>query len=310
MTLPSLSIIIVSWNTRDLLAQCLRSVQVNLASVTPREAEILVVDNASVDGSAQMIQEHFPWVHLIQNQENVGFAKANNQALRVSSGQYVVLLNPDTEAHPDALISLVSFMEDYPGAGAAGSRLLNPDGTLQPSCSPAPTLRRETWRLFHLDALFPYASYRMQDWLLDRARQVDVVQGAALIVRRAALDHIGLLDEGYFIYSEEVDLCQRIREAGWYIYWVPQSEVVHYGGQSTQQVAAAMFLRLYQGKLLYFRKRHGLRSARIYKLVLVAAAGARLILSPLFLLGSPTARREHLAVASNYWRLLWALPRL
>ncbi len=302
-----LSIIIVNWNIRDLLAQCLASVY---AHPPDGEFEIFVVDNASTDGSAQMVRKRFPQVRLIENTKNVGFARANNQAIQQSAGCYVLLLNPDTEVHPGALEKLVRFMEAYPQAGAAGARLLNPDGTLQPSCHPAPTLSRELWRLFHLDALWTYACYPMAGWDLDTPREVDMIQGACLLLRREALDQVGLLDEDYFIYSEEVDLCHRLRQRGWKVYWVPQAQVIHYGGQSTQQVAADMFLRLYQGKVLYFRKHHGRLAVQAYKLILLIAALARLSLSPLAWLERPPLRQQHLARADHYRRLVMALPEM
>ncbi len=306
---PVLSIIIVSWNTRDLLARCLEAVErSNVRTFERLNVETFVVDNASTDGSAAMVRERFPWVRLIENAENVGFARANNQAIRQSTGRYVLLLNPDTEVQSGALEALLRFMEAQPQAAAAGARLLNPDGTLQPSCHPFPTLGRELWRLFHLDALRPYALYDMARWDLAGPREVDSVQGACMILRREALVQVGLLDEGYFIYTEEVDLCRRLRGAGWRIYWAPQAAVVHYGGQSTRQMPGEMFLRLYESKVRYFRKHHGRLAAGCYKLILLVAALARLLLSSLVWLERPPQRRQHLALAGHYRRLVRALP--
>ena len=304
------SILIVSWNTRDLLARCLATVSAEARRLGPGLVETCVVDNASSDGSAWMVREGFPGVRLLDNRVNVGFARATNQAIRDSTGRYLLLLNPDTEVAPGALEALVRFMDEHPRAGAAGARLFNPDGTLQPSCHPAPALSRELWRLFHLDALWPYACYPMATWDLHTPRQVDVVQGACLMVRRSALNDVGLLDEDYFIYSEEVDLCRRLRRRGWQVYWVPQAAVLHYGGRSTRQHARAMFVRLYQGKVLYFRKHHGRRAAQLYKAILLFAAAARLFLSPLAWLERPPDRQRHLTLAGHYWRLIWGLPRL
>jgi hypothetical protein len=305
-----LSVIIVNWNTRDLLAQCLESVSSSQISAAGHATEIFVVDNASTDDSSRMVRNRFPQVLLIENTENRGFARANNQAIRESTEGYVLLLNPDTDVQPGALDTLVRFMDAHPQAGAAGARLLNPDGTLQPSCHPVPTLSREFWRLFHLDALWPYACYHMARWDPDTPKEVDVVQGACVILRREALGQVGCLDEDYFIYSEEVDLCRRLRQRGWKVYWVPQAMVVHYGGQSTRQMAAAMFLCLYQSKILYFRKHHGWSMAQVYKLILLAAALARLVLSPLAWLERPPWRQQHLALAGHYRRLVRSLPRM
>jgi GT2 family glycosyltransferase len=301
----ALSIIVVNWNTRGLLAGCLASVY---AHPPKGKFEVFVVDNASTDGSVQLARESFPQVRLIENSENLGFARANNQAIRECTGRFVLLLNPDTEVQPGALETLIDFMDEQQAAGAAGARLVNPDGTLQPSCHPAPTLSRELWRLFHLDALHPYACYPMGRSDLETPHQVDVAGGACLVLRRDALRQVGLLDEDYFIFSEEVDLCHRLRQRGWEIFWVPQSVAMHHGGRSTQQVAAAMFLRLYQGKVLYFRKHHGRLAAQRYKLILLTAALARLLLCPLAWLERPPQRHQHLALADRYRRLVRALP--
>jgi GT2 family glycosyltransferase len=301
-----LSIVLVSWNTRALLVDCLNS----LKGALNGQMEVLVVDNASDDDTVAVLKTDFPWVKLIENGKNVGFASGNNQAIRQSIGDYVLLLNPDTVVLPGALDVLLKFMTENPGVGAVGSRVLNPDGTLQTSCYPAPTLPRELWRLFHLDALWPFGVYRMTDWPIDKNRQVDVLLGACILLRREVLDQIGLLDEKYFMYSEEVDLCYRVRRAGWLIFWAPEAKIIHYGGQSTNQVAGEMFLRLYEGKLIYFKKHYGRLVTQAYKLVILMTALSRLVLTPLAWLERPPQRRYHLALAGRYWRLVMALPDL
>jgi GT2 family glycosyltransferase len=311
MSAIDLSIVIVSWNTCRLLDECLQSVQNELAAQagkTDLHAEVFVVDNGSTDGSVEMVRTGYPDVHLIANQHNPGFAGANNQALELARGRYSLLLNPDTVVLPDGLGALVRFMDEHPRAGVAGSRLLNANHTLQPSCSPAPTLEGELWRMFHLDHFVPYGVYDMSQWSLTEARPVDSVQGAAMLVRRSAHEQVGLLDASYFMYSEEVDWCTRIKCAGWEIYWVPSSQIVHYGGQSSKQVADAMFLQLYRGKIQYFHKHWGRFATRAYKLVLALAAVVRLVLSPLALLEPYTRRRRHLGLARQYGLLLRALP--
>lgn len=299
-----LSIVIVSWNTCGLLRRCLASVYAHPA----REPfEVFVVDNASTDGSPEMAAREFPQVRLIANRENRGFAGGNNQAIPLSTGEYILLLNPDTEVYPGALQALVAHLDAHLSDGAAGARLLNPDGSLQESAYPRPTLLREAWRLFHLDSLRPLAVYPMGSWPVDRARPVDVLKGAALILRREALDAAGPLDEGYFMYSEEVDLCTRIQRAGWRLAWVPQAQVLHHEGQSTRQAARDMFLRLYQGKVRYFRQHYGAATAGTYKLVLLLASLARLAITPLAFFEPAPRRRQHLALSGNYGRLVWEL---
>ena len=297
------SIVIVNWNTRTLLADCLTSIYGN----PPTGAfEVLVVDNASTDGSVALVRHQFPLATLIVNEANVGFAAANNVGIRESKGEYILLLNSDTRVLPGALDELVKFLENHLGAGAAGSRLLNPDGSLQHSCSPLPTLVSEGMHLFHLD----YRRRRaMRDWDVNRPRQVDVLLGACLLVRREALEHVGVLDEGYFMYSEEVDFCRRLQEAAWTLHWVPQSQIVHYGGQSTRQLATAMFLRLYASKLRYFRKHDGAATGRVYKAILLAGAVFRLVVLPAALFLPRTRRVEEVALARRYFKLILSLPR-
>ena len=223
-----LSILIVNWNTRDLVAQCLQSLSHTADRLVerPREsgvlaygpylAEVIVVDNASADHSASTVREGFPWVRLLENARNAGFAPANNQAFQHSLGRYVLLLNSDTIVHAGAIEALVKFMDEYPRCGAGGARLLNADGSLQPSCHPMLTPWREFWRLIFLDPLWRQATYDMAKWNASSPRQVEAIKGACLIVRRAALETgQSLLDERYFMYTEEVDLCHRLALAGW-----------------------------------------------------------------------------------------------
>jgi GT2 family glycosyltransferase len=305
-----LSIIIVNWNTRELLHGCLKTVRLNIESIPASLIETLVVDNASSDGSGAMIREHFPWVQLIENQENGGFARGNNQAIRESRGRYVLLLNPDTELLDNALGVLVEYMDNHPHVGGVGARILNPDGTLQPSAHPFPTLRREFWRLFHLDALHAYSTYDMPAWDVEVAQSVDALLGACLLIRREALNTVGLLDEDYFMYSEEVDLCYRLKRSGWSLYWVPQARVIHYGGQSTKQVAAKMFLQLYRAKVQYFRKNQGRFSAQWYKLILLSASLPRLTLPWVYLVIRDQQRPQNVTLIRNYWQLLVNIPKM
>lgn len=302
-----ISIIIVNWNTRELLVDCIESIY---ASPPEGKFDIWVVDNFSSDGSPAMIRDSYPDVKFIENDENVGFAKANNQALRKSQGDYVLLLNPDTVVKANAISELIHFLDNNPDAGIAGARLINPDGTLQISAFPFPTLVREFWRMFHLDSAVCLSIYPMRKWNIDQAREVDTLLGACMLIRREAINQFGLFDEDYFIYSEEVDLCTRLKEAGWRLYWVPGAVVIHYGGISTQQVSEEMFLRLYEGKILYFRKHHSNLSVFVYKLILIAATITRLVLTPFALVEEPAKRDEYHTLSSNYRRLLKSLPGL
>jgi GT2 family glycosyltransferase len=317
---PDVSIVIVSWNTREVLGECLSSIMLPAArseayisqevEVDGLRCEVIVVDNASHDGTPEMVRQRFPSVRLIANDENIGFARANNQAFRVSSSRYLLMLNPDTRIQPGALRTLVEFVDRHPRAGAAGPRIVDSDGSLQTSCYPAPTLARELWRLFHLDEIHPYGCYDMERWDTNRAWAADAILGACMLLPRKAVDEVGPLDEDFFIYSEEIDLCKRLRERGWGVYWIPQAVVMHHGAQSTRQVPTDMFLRLYEAKVLYFRKHHGPVAAALYKLILAMAAMPRILASPICLLERCDRRRQHAVLADRYRRLVKALPAL
>lgn len=293
MSVP-LSIVIVSWNTRDLLAGCLQSIGHRGSQ------EIIVVDNASSDGSAMMVRERFPHVRLIENRSNVGFARANNQALEVAKGDYLLLLNSDTVVRPRALGSLLGFMQDHPRAGACGSRLLNSDGSLQPACHPMLTPGRELWRLVFLDRIWPRASYRMGAWDLVTPRRVDVIKGACLMLRREALDQVGPLDEAYFMYTEEVDLCYRLSQAGWELWYVPDAQVIHYGEASSKQAQEEMYIQLYRSKVQFYRKFGGERRAAQFRRYLRLAYTPRWIAAALAGAFSPALASQ----AGTYRRLL------
>ena len=305
-----LSIIIVNWNTRDMLSACLESVIQDLEQFAKGTVETIVVDNASDDDSVSMVKRQFPWAILAQNRENIGFARANNQAIEISQGEYILLLNSDTIVKTGALYALVDFLDKHPGVGIAGSRLLNPDGSLQESCHPAITVTRELWRLIHLDRLIPLSVYRMAQWPTDIPRLVDNVQGASMLLRRTLIEEIGVLDEQYFMYTEEVDLCQRARSKGWSIYWIPDSQIIHFGGQSSKQIETEMFLHLYLSKIKYIRKHYGRLSGWLYKLVLSLISAGRLFLSPFAWFMPQVKRNEYLTLAGHYRLLLYKLPRM
>lgn len=303
-----LSVVIVNWNTGKMLRDCVRSVLADRDVSGLLGIEAIVVDNNSSDGSALAILQDFPSVRVVANSENLGFARATNQGIRVSSGPFILLLNPDTEIIPGALPEMVRFMEVCPQAGAVGAMLLNPDGSLQISAYPEPTLLREAWRLFYLDKLRPLGSYDMAVWNRRMPREVDVLTGACLLLRREALDQCGLLDERFFIFSEDQDLCRRVKSHGWKIFWLPTARVIHCGGQSTRQVKLDMFVRLYREKVAYFRKHRGATTAAAYKAVLLGASVIRQVLSPVALLGGMEYRRRAFELARFYRRLVKELP--
>ena len=291
------SILIVSWNTRRLLLDCLQSID---ASPPRLDYEIWIVDNASGDGSAQAVRERFPGAQVIDSSTNLGFAGGNNLAAQHAQGQYLLLLNPDTVVHPQAIDRLVAFLEATPEAGAVGPRLLNPDSSPQISTYRTPGLFLEAWRLSDLDRLFPLSYYAGSH---PKPFMVEVLGGACILVRSEIFQSLGGFDANFFVYSEEVDLCLRIRQAGWRLYHLPGAKVVHYAGQSTRQARDPMFLELYRNKVRFFQKHYGSRQAAAYKSLLWMAAYTRILPGMLAgKLNSGSARR--LAEIGRQYRLL------
>lgn len=245
-----LSILIVNWNTPELLTRCLRAVDETVRSDARIRLETLVVDNGSSDDSAARVRTEFPWVRLIVNQHNLGFAGANNQAIQASRGEFILLLNSDAFLQGDAAQRLLFAMQNQPRIGIAGPALVYPDGRPQPSHGPLPGLRSEVLSLFGLDKRQPLTGVDAA-WF-----ETGMVSGACLMARRAVLDQIGLLDERFFMFSEEVDLCLRAHQAGWQVVHLPQVQVIHIGGGSTETSARRLGM-LYQAKLQYFAKHQG-----------------------------------------------------
>ena len=263
-----LSIIIVNWNTCNLLAKCLDSI---FQTVQISTYEIIVVDNNSTDGSADMVHTQFPAVRLIENQQNVGFTQANNQALAASCGRYVLLLNSDTEAQPGALDAMVRFMDAHPAAGAAGAHLLNSDGSFQASHTDFPTLWREFLILSSLGRALLRPSYPSYGPEVEKGlQQADYIEGACLLARREAVEQVGGLDEGFFMYAEEVDWCYRMKQAGWEVWYLPKVRVVHHGGGSSRQRKTRMEAELYRSRIRFFRKHYGEGQAMCLKALIYA----------------------------------------
>lgn len=283
-----LSVIIVNWNTRDFLTQCLQSLENSVITQCDLHTEIFVVDNASTDGSPEMVRERFSQVHLIENERNLGFAFANNQAIRQSQGRYIALLNSDTEVYPGAFETMVEFMDKHSKAGGCGPLLLNTDGSLQPSCHPMLTPGREFWRLMLLDHIWRRATYNQGCWDRLIPHQVEVIKGACMLLRRKALDQVGLLDEQYFMYTEEMDLCYRLLLTDWQLWWVPQAEVTHYGEASSKQIAEEMYIQLYRSKAQFHRKFGGDRVESRFRCLLRFAYAPRWVVTAIGSLLAPS----------------------
>ncbi len=267
--MPALSIVIVNWNVRDLLRRCLSSI---LADSPSRTLEIIVVDNGSSDGSVEMVRAEFPAVHLIANAENRGFPAANNQGIAVARGRYILLLNPDTEIVGDALATLVVFADAHPDVGMVGPQLLYPDGSIQSSRRRFPTLATGFFESTWLQKYAPrrlLERYEFLDQPADAVQDVDWLYGAAIMARREAVAQVGPLDEGYFMYSEEMDWCHRFRAAGWRIVYLPTAQVIHHEGKSSEQVVAARHIHFQTSKVRYFCKYHGRVAGEALRLFLL-----------------------------------------
>lgn len=254
-TAPDLSVVIVSWNTRELTLRCLAALADAAGGL---RCEAIVVDNGSNDGTPAAIRARFPAVRLVEPGRNLGFAGGNNVGLALARGRFLCLLNPDTEPQRGALSALVAFLVANPAIGAVGPRLLNPDGSEQAVGFHFPTLAQIGLDFFPLGGRFAETALngRYPDATRDRPFPIDFPLGACILARRAAVDATGLLDEGFFMYSEEVDWCRRMQAAGWPIWCVPTTEVIHHGGQSVAQQSARMFVELQRSRLRYYRRYH------------------------------------------------------
>jgi GT2 family glycosyltransferase len=254
--MKTLSIIIVNYNVRDFLMHALESIQRAVVNI-PRE--IFIVDNASVDGSVEMVKNRFPDVNLIENQINRGFAAANNQAMKASSGEFIVLINPDTVVQEDTFSRLIEFMEKNPDAGAATCKILNPDGSFSvDSRHSIPTPMTAFWKQIGFSRLFPksniFARYNLTYLDENEIYPVDAISGSFMFIRRAAFEKVGYLDEDYFMYCEDVDYCYRITRSGWKIYYAPVSDIIHYKGESTKKNNLDYVLNFNKSLYLFYKK--------------------------------------------------------
>jgi GT2 family glycosyltransferase len=221
--------------------------------------EVIVVDNASNDGSLEMLKSDFPQIVLIENEENWGFAAANNQAIAVAKGRYILLLNSDTVVLDRAIEKTISFADKNPKAGAIGCRVINPDGTLQATCFMFPSILNMLLSSTYLYKIFPknkfFGREQMTWWDRNDVREVDVITGCFMLVRRETIEQTGNMDESFFMYGEETDWCYRLKKNGWKVMFTPVGQIIHFGGQSTQQKRVEMILQL-RGSILLFIKKH------------------------------------------------------
>lgn len=279
-----LTITICSWNTIEDTRACLVSIE---RCRDEADFEVIVVDNASTDGSADMIRHEFPWVRLLEPGENLGFTGGHNLALAQKQGRHSALLNSDTVVHPGAIAAIIAYMRAHPESGVVGPKLLNPDGSLQYSCrrfpNPVAAAFRNTW----LGRLFPQnravTDYLMTDWDHASVRDVDWVSGAALFIREEVYEKIGGLDPHFFMYCEDVDICKRVWNAGWKVTYLPDAVITHAIGRSTDRVANKMIVRFHKSMFRYYAKHIAPKFFLFRYPALALAAGALALRAGLFL---------------------------
>ncbi|HRS38837.1 MAG TPA: glycosyltransferase [Bacteroidia bacterium] len=278
-----LSVVIVNYNVQYFLEQCLRSVEIACKRVS---SEVFVVDNNSVDGSVEMVQEKFPSVRLIANKENLGFSKANNQAIRIASGEYVLLLNPDTVVEEDTFEKIVRFMDEHPDAGGLGVKMIDGSGRYLPESKRGlPTPAVAFYKIFGLSALFPrstrFGRYHLGFLDKNETHVVDVLAGAFMLLRQAALTKCGLLDEDFFMYGEDIDLSYRIQKAGFKNYYFPGTQIIHYKGESTKKSSVNYVFVFYNAMIIFAKKHFSPQNASLFsffiRIAIYLRAGAAVL---------------------------------
>ena len=274
---PDLSVIIVNWNAKELLAACLESLFADREGVT---MELFVVDNASSDGSVEMVQRGFPAAILIANTENLGFARAANQAIRRSRGRYILLLNPDTLVVKHALARMVRFLDHQPLVGALGAKILTPNGDIDfRGGRRFPTPLTEFFDQATFSKIFPtsriFGRYLMGYWDHNDSREVDLLSGACIMVRRETIEEVGPLDEEFFLYGEDVEWCYRIKRAGWKIFYYAEAQIIHLGGGSTKDSPESLGVEALRSMNLFFKKGYGVLDSWLHRLLILTVTLAK-----------------------------------
>lgn len=277
--MQTVSIIIVNWNTRAYLQQCLASIRSNRA---PCVIEIIVVDNDSSDGSTEMVASLYPEVVLIRAGENLGFARANNLAFEHARGSLFALVNSDALVHPGCIEILADYLDAHADAGLVGPRVVGRDGRLQRTCRRLPTLWNTACRATAIDRLLPhvrtFSGYELPDEDHERLAEVEVLSGCFCVARRSTVEQVGGLDGRFFFYGEDIDWCKRIGDAGWRRVFVPGATATHFGGGGTSQRPLRFSVEILRATLQYWRKHHGVAGQFVCRALLVAHHGSRLVL--------------------------------
>lgn len=276
-----LSVVIVNYNVKYFLEQCLHSVQKAIKGI---DAEVFVVDNNSVDGSTNLVGEKFPEVILIENEKNVGFAKANNQVIRQAKGEYVLLLNPDTVVEEDTFAKVIGFMDSHPEAGGLGVKMIDGKGNFLPESKRGlPTPWVAFYRIFGISRLFPrskkFGKYHLSYLDENKIHEVDVLAGAFMLLRKSVLDKTGLLDESFFMYGEDIDLSYRISQAGFKNYYFPETTIIHYKGESTKKSSVNYVRVFYNAMIIFANKHYSDRQAQAFSLLIRLAIYIRALMA-------------------------------
>jgi GT2 family glycosyltransferase len=279
----NLTIIVVTWNSEEFIRNCLDSIFLSLGNFS---CEVIVVDNNSSDETAKIVEQLYPQVNMIQNKKNLGYAKANNQGIEEATGEYILLLNPDTQVLEDALSLMCEFMEENQKIGALGPKLLNPDKSIQSSCREFPTFFTLVWEFFGLSRLFPkskiFGRWRMGYFNFDKTREVDQPMGSCLMLRSETLDDVGIFDENFGMFFNDADLCFRIKKSGWKICFYPEAKVIHHKGASTKMAKAKMIWLSHLAFYKFFKKhKTGLVNRLllfIFLIPLISSAWVRILL--------------------------------
>jgi GT2 family glycosyltransferase len=303
-SIPDLSIVLVCWNNKDYLGPCLRSLY---EEDLDNRFDVVVVDNGSTDGSQEMLRRQFPEVRIIQNEHNVGLAQASNLGIVATRGRYILLLNNDTLVNGPSLDAMVGFLDKMPNAGAAGGRLLNPDGSFQAGYARFSTLTEEFLIATHMGELFwdGYPSHGDTE----QVKAVGWLSSACLLIRREALRQVGLLDETYFIYGDETDLQFRLRKAGWGVYYLPTATTIHFGGRSMNRWSRRKMV--YRGKMLFYKKHYGPRRTLALRLMFGVLSLVKLMVWGILLPIPVWMKRSQQEIRSNLdvIKLCWFLEQ-
>jgi GT2 family glycosyltransferase len=276
-----ISVIIVNYNVEYFLEQCLNSVRKALENVS---GEVFVVDNNSIDGSVEMVAQKFPEVNLIANKDNRGFSKANNQAIELSSSEYILLLNPDTVVEEDTFKKVIEFMDEHPGAGGLGVRMLDGKGNFLPESKRGlPTPSVAFYKIFGLSRLFPkskkFSQYHLGNLSEFETNEIDILSGAFMLMRKEALDKVGLLDEAFFMYGEDIDLSYRIQLGGYKNYYFPETRIIHYKGESTKKSSVNYVFVFYRAMVIFAEKHFSQKNAKLFSFLINCAIYFRAFLA-------------------------------